>query len=95
MDEIYGFASFAFASLPYRFMFLTINNWIPAATLMGIKYLYKIATYFIAVKYKKELKQFKMKISILICKEKTPRVMDSVARAINDDLNMRDKARKY
>jgi hypothetical protein len=56
MEEVYEFASLAFAAMPYRFLYLSVDSWVPAITIMIIKYIYKTLTYFLQLKYKKQIK---------------------------------------
>jgi hypothetical protein len=53
MDEVYEFSSLAFAAMPYRFIFLGLDDWRQFAIVLGIKYIYKFIVYFIGIKYKK------------------------------------------
>ncbi len=53
MEDLYEFGSLAFAAMPYRFVFLTIDTWTEASIVFVIKYTYKTLGFFIALKYKK------------------------------------------
>jgi hypothetical protein len=71
MDEVYEFASLAFAAMPYRFIYLNLDNWGQAIGLFAIKYTYKILVYFVSLKYKKQIgvkkRTFKSKVKSMCC----------------------------
>ena len=56
MEEVYEFASLAFAAMPYRFIYLGLNTWSSASVVFCIKYFYKFLLYFFTLKYKKQFK---------------------------------------
>ena len=51
MEEVYEFGSLAFASMPYRFIYLTLDEWNQAILVYVIKYSYKFIVYFMSLKY--------------------------------------------
>jgi len=53
MDEVYEFGSLAFAAMPYRFLYLSLDTWSQAIIVFCIKYFYKFLVYFFSLKYKK------------------------------------------
>lgn len=59
MQEVYEFASLAFAAMPYRFIYLTLDEWDQAAIVFAIKYFYKFIVYFSTLKYEKHIKSTK------------------------------------
>ena len=70
MQEVYEFASLAFAAMPYRFIYLNLNTWPSAVVVFCIKYFYKFLLYFFTLKYKKTIKEkkaaFKNKLRSLL-----------------------------
>lgn len=59
MDEVYEFSSLAFASMPYRFLFLSVSSWPSASIILAIKFIYKLITYVLALRYKKHINKLK------------------------------------
>ena len=52
MDEVYEFGSLAFAAMPYRFIYLSLDQWSQASVVFAIKYAYKLIVYFLNLKFK-------------------------------------------
>ena len=61
MAEIFEFSSLAFAAMPYRFLFLSVNSWSTGMTIIGVKFIYKFVWYVLSLKYKTEIKDFKIR----------------------------------
>jgi len=70
MEEVYDFASLAFAAMPYRFLYLTVDTWPSAIIVFIIKYVYKFIVYFLTLKYSKKLKAIKHKLRVICIKKK-------------------------
>jgi hypothetical protein len=68
MEEVYDFASLAFAAMPYRFLYLSVNEWFPALIILGIKYMYKVVNYFLSLKFRKQIKILKIKVKAIFLK---------------------------
>jgi predicted XRE-type DNA-binding protein len=62
MEEVYEFASLAFAAMPYRLIYLSLDQWFQAGILFAIKYIYKFLVYFITLKNDKWITNSNKKI---------------------------------
>lgn len=56
MEECYEFFSLAFAAMPYRFLYLSVDSWAEAMPIMGVKFFYKTGVYVLVLRYKSWLK---------------------------------------
>lgn len=62
MEEIYEFGSLAFAAMPYRFVYLELDEWFQAIASFTIKYIYKFLVYFTTLKYADKMETLTNKI---------------------------------
>jgi hypothetical protein len=50
MGEVVEFGSLAFAAMPYRFLYLSLDLWYQAIAVFAIKYIYKFIVYFVTLR---------------------------------------------
>ena len=66
MEEVYEFGSLAFAAMPYRFIYLSLDAWNQAVIVFAIKYIYKFVVYFCTLKYERGIRKFTQKIKNML-----------------------------